>query len=265
MPVPPRRWGKVAADFYQGSAMIALDQLSKSFGGRPVLHPLTLTIPQGRIFGLLGPNGAGKSTLLRIIMGLLKPDAGRVVLFGNLAPGDAEAARRIGYMPQQLALYEDLSARQNVRFFGRMYGMRGAALTARTDEVLERVALTAEAERPVRNLSGGMQHRVMLATALVHQPSLLILDEPTTGVDPSLRLRFWEWFEGLSREGASILVTTHHIAEAVHCQEVLFLREGSLLERGTPQALIERYGVSDLEAAFVQATRAREDQGALQP
>jgi ABC-2 type transport system ATP-binding protein len=250
---------------HESHAMIELDHVSKAFGGRPALHPLTLTIPEGRIFGLLGPNGAGKTTLLKIIMGLQRPDAGRVVLFGELAPGDPRATRRIGYMPQQLALYEELNARENVRFFGRLYGMRGDALHARTEEVLERVALSHEADRPVRDLSGGMQHRVMLATALVHRPSLLILDEPTTGVDPSLRLRFWEWFEVLSEEGASILVTTHHIAEAVHCQEVIFLRDGSLLERDAPQALIERYGVADLEAAFVQATRAREDQVELDP
>jgi len=236
--------------------MIVLERLQKSFGPLTALHELTLTIPGGTIFGLLGPNGAGKTTLLRLIMGLLAPDGGRIVLFDGAAPGDPEAARQIGYMPQQIALYEELSTRENVRFFGRLYGLRGEELEARCADVLERVELGDEAERPVLQLSGGMQRRAMLASALVHRPRLLILDEPTAGVDPTLRLRFWDWFATLAGEGTSILVTTHHIAEAVHCQEVLFLRAGRLLERGRPGELTARYGGADLEAAFVQATRA---------
>jgi ABC-2 type transport system ATP-binding protein len=235
--------------------MIEIEHVLKTYRGHTALHDLTLSIPEGRIFGLLGPNGAGKTTLLRLIMGVLRPDAGTIRLFGGLAPGVLEATRRIGYMPQQLALYEGLSVRENVLFFGRMYGLGGAALAARADEVLQRVELTARQSSLAGTLSGGMMRRAMLASALVHGPRLLILDEPTAGVDPLLRLRFWDWFRQLAAEGITVLVTTHHISEASHCSEVLFLREGHILERGRPADLIARYGTADLEAAFVQATQ----------
>jgi ABC-type multidrug transport system ATPase subunit len=236
--------------------MIEIEHLRKSYRGRPALHDLTLSIPEGRIFGLLGPNGAGKTTLLRLVMGLLRPDAGRIVLFGGLAPGSPAATRQIGYMPQQLALYEGLSVRENVRFYGHMYGLRGAELRARAQEVIARVELAARQHSLAGALSGGLMRRAMLASALVHRPRLLILDEPTAGVDPLLRLRFWEWFRRLAAEGITVLVTTHHISEASQGDEVLFLREGRILERGRPAELIARYAAADLEAAFVQATRA---------
>jgi ABC-2 type transport system ATP-binding protein len=236
--------------------MIEIEHVRKSFGGQPALHDLTLHIPAGRIFGLLGPNGAGKTTLLRLIMGVLRPDAGRIRLFDGLRPGETAATRQVGYMPQQLALYEGLSVRENVAFFGRMYGLGGADLQARVDEVLERVHLRERRDSLARTLSGGMMRRAMLASALVHRPRLLILDEPTAGVDPLLRLRFWDWFHELAAEGITLLVTTHHISEASRSGEVLFLREGAILEQGPPQALIDRYGAADLEAAFVAATRS---------
>ncbi|HKI97583.1 MAG TPA: ABC transporter ATP-binding protein [bacterium] len=238
-----------------GAPMIEIEHVRKAYRGRPALHDLSLHIPEGRIFGLLGPNGAGKTTLLRLIMGVLQPDAGRIRLFDGLAPGSPAATRQIGYMPQQLALYEGLTVRENVRFFGHMYGLDGAVLDARTTEVLERVELSERQESLSGTLSGGMMRRAMLASALVHQPRLLILDEPTAGVDPLLRLRFWDWFRRLASEGITLLVTTHHISEASRGDEVLFLREGSILEQGRPDELIRRYGAADLEAAFVQATR----------
>lgn len=235
--------------------MIELQHVRKAYHGRVALDDLTLTIPEGRIFGLLGPNGAGKTTLLRLIMGVLRPDAGTITLFDGLTPGHTEATRQIGYMPQQLALYEGLSVRENVLFFGRMYGLGGTDLQGRADEVLDRVDLLERQDSLAGTLSGGMMRRAMLASALVHRPRLLILDEPTAGVDPLLRLRFWEWFRQLAAEGITVLVTTHHISEAGQGGEVLFLREGRILERGRPDELIARYAASDLEGAFVQATR----------
>jgi ABC-2 type transport system ATP-binding protein len=235
--------------------MIEIEHVRKAYKTHVALDDLTLSIPEGRIFGLLGPNGAGKTTLLRLIMGVLRADAGRITLFEGLQPGTAEATRQIGYMPQELALYEGLSVRENILFFGRMYGLGGPALQARTDEVLERVELSERGDSLAGTLSGGMMRRAMLASALVHGPRLLILDEPTAGVDPLLRLRFWEWFNQLASEGITVLVTTHHISEAGRGAEVLFLREGRILERGRPEELIARYHAKDLEDAFVQATR----------
>ncbi|HEX9844554.1 MAG TPA: ABC transporter ATP-binding protein, partial [bacterium] len=217
--------------------MIEMEHVRKVYDGHTALDDLTLSVPEGRIFGLLGPNGAGKTTLLRLIMGVLRPDAGTITLFGEYAPGVPAATRQIGYMPQQLALYEGLSVRENVLFFGRMYGLGGAVLQARADEVLERVELRERQSSLAGTLSGGMMRRAMLASALVHGPRLLILDEPTAGVDPLLRLRFWEWFRQLAAEGITVLVTTHHISEAGQGSEVLFLREGRILERGRPEEL----------------------------
>ena len=195
-----------------------------------------------------------KTTLLRIIMGLLPPDGGKVSLFEQLSPGDSKAHARIGYMPQRLAIYPGLSVRENIRFFGQLYRVPPTALKARTDELLELVSLQHKADDRVADLSGGMARRTMLATALVHRPQLIILDEPTAGVDPLLRLRFWSWFRELRSTGASMIITTHHISEADACQRVAFLRQGRLLEQGTPEELKARYTCSSLEAAFVQAT-----------
>ncbi len=226
----------------------------KRHSGTVAVDQLTLHIPAGRIFGLLGPNGAGKTTLLRMIMGLIAPDAGQIRLFEGLEPGADACIRRMGYMPQNLALYESLTVEENVVFFGQLYGMPRDTLATRTREVLEQVDLWERRDTPAGELSGGMMRRAMLASAVVHGPQLLILDEPTAGVDPLLRISFWEWFGRLADEGTTLLITTHHISEAVRCQEVIFQRAGRVLDRGVPAALMERYKATDLEAAFVAAT-----------
>jgi ABC-2 type transport system ATP-binding protein len=238
--------------------MIQVENVVKRYGARVAVDGLSLAIPAGRTFGILGPNGAGKTTLLRMVMGLLHPDEGRIRLFENLAPGHRDAIGRIGYMPQHVALYESLTVRENVEFFGRLYGLRGTDLARRTADALERVALSERRDTRAGELSGGMLRRAMLASAVVHSPRLLILDEPTAGVDPLLRLRFWDWFASLADEGTTIIVTTHHISEAAGCQEVIFQRAGTVLDRGEPHALIARYGATDLEAAFVAATARTE-------
>ncbi len=245
--------------------MISVEGAVKRYGGTVAVDHLSLEIPAGRIFGLLGPNGAGKTTLLRMMMGLIPPDAGRIRLFEGLAPGSSAAIRRIGYMPQHLALYESLTVQENVAFFGRLYGMKSADIGARTREVLERVDLWERRDTPARELSGGMMRRAMLASAVVHGPRLLILDEPTAGVDPLLRLSFWDWFSRLADEGTTLLITTHHISEAIRCQEVVFQRSGRVLDRGEPGALMRRYGTSDLEAAFVAATAWQDEAAAAEP
>ncbi len=242
--------------------MISVEGVVKRYGARIAVDRMSMEIPAGRIFGLLGPNGAGKTTLLRMIMGLIAPDAGRIRLFEGLAPGSPAAIRRIGYMPQHLALYESLTVREYVAFFARLSGLKGERIAARTREVLERVELWERREESAGVLSGGLLRRAMLASAVVHAPRLLILDEPTAGVDPLLRLKFWDWFSGLADEGTTLLITTHHISEADRCQEVVFQRSGRVLEHGTPRALMERYGTGDLEAAFVAATAGQDETGA---
>lgn len=234
--------------------MLEIDQLTKNFGHKTVVDKLSLSITEGEIFGLLGPNGAGKTTLIRMLVGLLRPSAGNITLFGKFRPESSELRRFIGYMPQQLAVYSGLTVWENVLFFGRMYNMDEGDLQERAMAILQRVELAHRKDSLVSTLSGGMIRRVMLATAMVHNPRLLILDEPTAGVDPLLRIKFWEWFNALVNEGVSIIITTHNISEAAHCQQVVFLREGRLIERGRPQELMAKYSVENLESAFVSST-----------
>jgi len=234
--------------------LLSLQNVHKNFGSFTAVDGLTLDIQEGSIFGLLGPNGAGKTTLLRMIMGLISPTSGKIDLFESYSPSDMEARKRIGYMPQQLAVYPGLSVLENVLFFGRLYGVQNSVIKQRAAEILKMVNLETKSNEQVAQLSGGMIRRVMLATTLIHQPSLIILDDPTAGVDPSLRLRFWKWFQQLAQQGISILITTHHISEASLCQDVVFLREGKLIEHGTPDELMSRYQSKDLEEAFVKAT-----------
>ncbi|MDH4121096.1 MAG: ABC transporter ATP-binding protein [Deltaproteobacteria bacterium] len=234
--------------------MLQVDRVTKQFGKLKALDELTLAVPEGQIFGLLGPNGAGKSTLIRIITGLLPPTSGTITLLGSKDPTDMEIRRQVGYMPQDAALYPGLTIAENVRFFGRIYGVPETVISQRMEEDLELVELTHRKDSVVETLSGGMVRRTMLLTALIHRPRFLILDEPTVGVDPELRLKFWDWLAQLVQRGSSILITTHHISEAVRCAKVVFLREGKRLEEGPPRELMARYGSQDLEEAFVKAT-----------
>ena len=239
--------------------MISLKNVSKAYGKERVIQNLTLEIPKGQIFGLLGPNGSGKTTLLRMLTGLLRPSSGAIHLFGSHLPGAVEIRHKIGYMPQEMAVYPELTVEQNIKFFGQIYGVKGQDLEMETKKVIALTELTNKKDQLVKNLSGGMAHRVLLASALIHRPELLILDEPTAGVDPSLRLKFWDWFRDLAQGGTSILITTHHISEAVRCENVVFLTHGEILEQGNPIELITKYSATDLEEAFVKATEKTEE------
>ncbi len=236
--------------------MLNIDYLSIKLGNHKVIDDLSLNIGEGQVFGLLGPNGAGKTTLIRTIMGLVRAQSGEITLFNQYQPGANEVRPLIGYMPQQLALYSGLSVMENVLFYGRIYHMAEDELKSRAIEVLKMVELSQWRDELIVNLSGGMVRRVLLATALIHKPRLLILDEPTAGVDPLLRIRFWDWFSQMVDSGTSIIVTTHNIPEASRCQNVVFLRHGRLLSEGTPQELMAQYHSKDLEEAFVVATRS---------
>jgi ABC-2 type transport system ATP-binding protein len=208
---------------------------------------LTLEINEGEIFGLLGPNGSGKTTLMRMLVGLVKPDSGSVTVLGRPVSEKAHLAQ-LGYMTQAGALYGDLTVRQNIEFFA---GMCGGVSKQRIDEVLALVELSDRAGSQVSVLSGGLKQRASLACALVHRPRLLILDEPTVGVDPTLRAAFWRNFRAMAAGGVTIIVSSHAMDEAERCDRLAFMRAGRLLAAGTPGQMIERAHTATLEQAFL--------------
>ena len=216
---------------------IVVQKLDKFFGKQKALENLNLEIGQGMIYGLLGPNGAGKTTLIRCLVGATKPTKGRISVLGLNPQSQKQKVRSmIGYMPQTPALYEDLTALENIRFFG--YPHRGENFSQRIKDVIEFVGLSKRAHDQVYKFSGGMKQRVSLACALVHQPKILFLDEPTTGIDPKLRESFWQHFRELTKQGTTILVSTHQMGEAMFCDRLAILYEGALLADEPPRQLL---------------------------
>ena len=220
---------------------VAVVGLRKTFGGVPALDGLDLRVPAGRIYGLLGPNGSGKTTLIRALAGLVRPDAGTVTVLGR-TPREAVVAGMLGYMTQAAALYGELSIQENLRFFAELEGVPTSELGARVDDALRAV---------VGALSGGMRTRVSLAAALLHRPAVLLLDEPTVGVDPALRRDFWDHFRALARSGSTIVVSSHVMDEAARCDRLGLMRAGRLLAEGTVAELCAQAGTADLESAFL--------------
>jgi ABC-2 type transport system ATP-binding protein len=229
-------------------AVIVTRDLHKHFGDIRAVDGLDLQVKEGEIYGLLGPNGSGKTTLMRLITGLLHPTEGDVTVLGQVMPHKGVLAQ-IGYMTQASALYEDLTVRENVAFFAQMCG-RGNG-RARVAEVIALVDLSARADSLVRTLSGGMKQRASLACALVHAPRLLLLDEPTVGIDPQLRAIFWDYFRRLAAEGVTLVISSHVMDEAERCDRLGFIRQGRLLAEGTATALRQQAHTPTLEAAFL--------------
>ncbi len=230
------------------SDAVIVENVSKSFGRIQAVRDLSLRIPPGLTYGLLGPNGAGKTTLIRLIAGLLRADGGQVRVLDAAMPNKAILAQ-VGYMTQVAALYEELTVRENAAFFG---AMAGGVTRKRIDEVIALVDLAERADSLVRTLSGGLKQRTSLACALVHQPRLLLLDEPTVGVDPQLRVQFWRYFRQLNQEGVTIVVSSHVMDEAERCDRLGFMREGRLLAEGSSAELRQRAGAATLEEAFLR-------------
>jgi ABC-2 type transport system ATP-binding protein len=230
-----------ANDLTAGPA-ISVEDVSCRFGKRTALDHLTLRVQRGTIVGVVGPNGAGKTTLIETVCGLTAPSAGRVTVLGyDAARRSREVRARIGVVPQETALYEDVTARQNLRFAAALYGVRDSG--RRVDEVLAIVGLSARANDVVRLFSGGMQRRLAVARALLHNPALLILDEPTVGVDVEARHLLWTHIRALRAEGRTVLLTTNYLDEAeALCDRVAILRAGRLVAEDTPAALIGRAG-----------------------
>ena len=236
---------------------ILLDRLTKRYGKVRALDGVTFSAAAGETFGLIGPNGSGKTTLLRLLLGLAHPDGGEARVLGRRMP-DRRVARQVGYMTQASALYGELSVRENLAFFGALYGMGGRRLAARISETLALVDLTDRERSLVQNLSGGMRQRVSMACALIHQPRLLFLDEPTVGIDPELRMEFWDYFARLNAQGVTLVVSTHHLDEAKRCHRLALLRFGKLLAVDTPADLLRRSGEQDFDRAFLYFARRDE-------
>ena len=221
--------------------------LTKRFGERLAVDDVSFTITPGETYGLLGPNGAGKTTAISIICGLLPADGGTVEVSGlPVDTSSVEARRHIGYVPQEIAVYPDLSAVENLRFFGKLQGLSGRELSRRTDEVLEILGLEDRAKDRVKQYSGGMQRRLNIGLGLLHEPDLLVLDEPTVGVDPQSRNAILDSVEALSVRGMALLYTTHYMEEAERlCDRVGILDDGRLIAEGTRRELVGRIGELD--------------------
>jgi ABC-2 type transport system ATP-binding protein len=235
----------------------ALDcaEVRKGFGGGvQALDGLDLRVPAGAFFGLLGPNGAGKTTLIRSIVGLTTPDSGSIEVFGRSARGDtaADARRLIGYAPQDVALDRFVPVRELLTLHGRYFGLSRAEANARAAEMLAAFDLTGKADAYAHHLSGGMRRRLLLARALLHRPRMVILDEPTAGVDLELRHDLWAYIRGLHADGTTILLTTHYLEEAeALCEQVAFIRGGRIVAEGAPPDLRERFGAPRLEDVYL--------------
>lgn len=234
--------------------------LVRTFGKVRALNGVDLTVRGGEILGLLGPNGSGKSTLIRVIAGLLRPSAGTVTVLDQRIPSRAVAAR-IGYMTQAAAVYEDLTPRENLIFFGRLYGLARADARQQAGELIERIDLIEKADVPVHQLSGGMRQRTNLACALIHRPDLLLLDEPTVGTDPRNRRSLWDYFYDLNRSGATLLVSTHIMDEVERCHRVAMIEQGRIIAAGTPQELRRAAGVGTMEEAYLAFSGAGAGRG----
>jgi len=225
--------------------MLTLTNVRKSFGKTVAVDGLSLSVRKGELFGLLGPNGAGKSTSVSLAVGLLSPDAGGVAIEGLGNPADRSVRQHIGVAPQAIALYDLLSGEENLRFFGEVYGLSGAALARRVAWCLDFVGLTDRKDDATGKYSGGMKRRLNLAAALVHDPQLLLLDEPTVGVDPQSRNKIFENIEALHADGRTIIYTTHYMEEAVRlCQRIAIVDAGRLLALGTVTELLATHGGS---------------------
>jgi len=230
--------------------------LTKTFGDFTAVDRLSFTVGRGEIFGLLGPNGSGKSTTIRILCGILPPSDGEVRVSGFDVAKRPDAVRgEIGYMSQRFSLYLDLTVAENIEFFGGVYGLDAVSLAERVRWALELSGLTDKARILVGSLSGALRQRLALACAVLHQPGVLFLDEPTSGVDPSTRESFWHLIDEIARAGTAVLVTTHYLREAEGCQRVAFINRGRLLAVDTPAAIIEHAHTASLEDAFVELMR----------
>lgn len=230
--------------------IVSIKNVSKTFGKHAVLKNINLDILSGEIFGFLGPSGAGKTTLVKQLVGLDTPTEGENEIFNKKMPS-LDLIERIGYMAQSDALYNELSAKENLEFFASLYGLKGSNRQKRINEVMEIVNLSEHLNKLVSNYSGGMKRRLSLATALLHEPELLILDEPTVGIDPVLRKSIWDAFQNSKKNGTTLIITTHVMDEAEKCDRLGMIRDGELIAVGTPEELKAQTQSASIEEAFL--------------
>jgi ABC-2 type transport system ATP-binding protein len=235
-----------------GQAIIDLQHLAKQFGNQPVLKDINLTVNPGEIVGLIGPSGAGKSTVIKVTLGMEVASGGSAKVFDTTMP-NRELLGRIGYMAQTDALYDALSGRENLKFYGLMKGIAKGDINQEVDYVAKVVDLTKDLNKRVSGYSGGMMRRLSLAIALMGKPDLLILDEPTVGIDPALRRQIWAELGRIRDEGRSILITTHVMDEAELCGRVALLLDGKVMAFDAPAALEQQYQVATIEDVFLKA------------
>ncbi len=234
---------------------IRVKEVSKSFGKKVVLKDINFDIKQGRIYGFIGPSGAGKTTLVKMMVGMDIPDKGSIYLLGEKMP-NLEILQQIGYMAQSDALYTALTGKENLMFFASLFKLANAEKQKRIAYAAELVNLTDDLDKKVSAYSGGMKRRLSLAIAIIQNPQVLILDEPTVGIDPELRLSIWnELLRLKDEEGKTIIVTTHVMDEAEKCDYIAMVRDGSIIATGTPLQLKEKYGVNSLDGVFINAGR----------
>jgi ABC-2 type transport system ATP-binding protein len=232
---------------------IEVKGLTKKFGDFKAVDDITFEVPQGKIFGFLGPNGSGKSTTIRMLCGVLTPTEGTAYVLGYDVNKDAEKIKQsIGYMSQKFSLYEDLTVSENLDFYAGIYGLSKVKRGERKKGIIAMAGLQGREKNLTKNLSGGWKQRLALGCALIHKPKLLILDEPTAGVDPVSRRIFWEMIYTLAKQGITVLVTTHYMDEAASCDELTFIFNGKLMACGSPKELIEKEGVNNLEDVFIK-------------
>jgi ABC-2 type transport system ATP-binding protein len=232
--------------------VIDVEGLNKSFGSKHVVKDFSLQVRRGEIYGFLGPNGSGKTTSIRMLCGLLKPDSGRGTCLGHDVVKEAAAIKReVGYMTQRFSLWEDLTIRENLEFVARMYGM--ADRRSAVDSILEQIGLRKRQDQLAGTLSGGWKQRLALAACMLHRPQLLLLDEPTAGVDPQARRDFWEEIHALAAQGISVLVSTHYMDEAERCHRLAYIAYGRLLASGTPDEVLHLFRLSTWEVSGASA------------
>lgn len=232
---------------------IEVKGLCKNFGHFKAVDDISFEVPRGKIFGFLGPNGSGKSTTIRMLCGVLTPTEGTAFVLGYDVKKDVEKIKQsIGYMSQRFSLYEDLTVSENLDFYAGVYGLSKKEREERKKGIIAMAGLTGRERNITKNLSGGWKQRLALGCALIHRPKLLVLDEPTAGVDPVSRRIFWEMIYTLAKQGITVLVTTHYMDEASSCDELAFIFNGKLMATGAPKELIEKEGVNNLEDVFIK-------------
>jgi len=240
--------------------VIEVEGLVKKFGSFVANDHLTFDVYKGEIFGFLGANGAGKTTAIRILCGLSRPTSGKVMVAGiDATRQPEEIKKRIGYMSQRFSLYEDLTVTENIELYGGIYGMTMKEIRPRTEELLDRLDFTRYGDTLIGSLPLGLKQKLAFAVAVFHDPEIVFLDEPTSGVDPITRRQFWEMIYETAVRGITIFVTTHYMDEAEYCDRVTIMNEGRIVALDSPSALREKYGTSSVEELFVKITRPQRE------